>query len=384
MLLAVVQEGTATKADLATFEVAGKSGTARRTSQNAGYTAGNYTASFVGLFPGNDPQYVVLVKLDSRKGAHYAGGDIAAPVTQIVLRAALAARDAALDREGLAASEKSTLADAAATGSKDTHSAATPNVARSVRGDATIGGSRSYDPSDNLAPRGEPGSRLHRTSLTCLRRRNWPWRRVLPITPRAIPDVRRLSVREAVRALHGAGFRVRVVTARAPAHCLPPVQWPRRAPWFSSLVHWNERARRGHPEPRSTATGYSSAVNGELPVEAAGISDDSRKVQRGDLFIAVRGWNSDGHDFSMPLPSAVPPLPSSKIRRAHRFRRWSSAKGRRAAAIAAATAYRESGRNLTLLGVTGTNGKTTTTSIMRHLFDDGADPAPRLARSACW
>ena len=52
MLLAVVQEGTATRADMVTFEVAGKSGTARRTSQNAGYTAGNYTASFVGLFPG--------------------------------------------------------------------------------------------------------------------------------------------------------------------------------------------------------------------------------------------------------------------------------------------------------------------------------------------
>src|SRR4051812_15194726 len=106
MLLAVVQEGTATKADLATFDVAGKSGTARRTSRDEGYTAGNYTASFVGLFPGNDPQYVVLVKLDSPKGGHYAGGDIAAPVTQIVLRAALSARDAALNREDLAASEK--------------------------------------------------------------------------------------------------------------------------------------------------------------------------------------------------------------------------------------------------------------------------------------
>ena len=112
MLLAVVREGTATKADLATFEVAGKSGTARRTSGSAGYVAGNYTASFVGLFPGNDPQYVVLVKLDNPKGAHYAGGDIAAPVTRIVLRAALSARDAALDREGLAASEKSALAQA--------------------------------------------------------------------------------------------------------------------------------------------------------------------------------------------------------------------------------------------------------------------------------
>jgi membrane peptidoglycan carboxypeptidase len=212
MLLAVVQEGTATKADLATFEVAGKSGTARRTSQNAGYTAGNYTASFVGLFPGNDPQYVVLVKLDSPKGAHYAGGDIAAPVTQIVLRAALAARDAALDREGLAASEKSTLADAAA-GSNNTHSTATPKVAGRVRGDATDPLDRAaYDPSDNMAPPAEP----EETASYFVDLPASPKPAVaprLPITPRPIPDVRRLSVREAVRALHSAGFRVRVVTA---------------------------------------------------------------------------------------------------------------------------------------------------------------------------
>jgi cell division protein FtsI (penicillin-binding protein 3) len=216
MLLAVVQEGTATKADLATFEVAGKSGTARRTSQNAGYTAGNYTASFVGLFPGNDPQYVVLVKLDSPKGAHYAGGDIAAPVTQIVLRAALAARDAALDREGLAASEKSTLADAAAAGSNDTHSAATPKVARRARGDATDPIDRAaYDPSNNMAPPAEP----EETASYFVDLPASPKLAVaprLPITPRPIPDVRRLSVREAVRALHGAGFRVRVVTAASP------------------------------------------------------------------------------------------------------------------------------------------------------------------------
>ena len=213
MLLAVVQEGTATKADLATFEVAGKSGTARRTSHNAGYTAGNYTASFVGLFPGNDPQYVVLVKLDSPKGAHYAGGDIAAPVTQIVLRAALAARDAALDREGLAASEKSTLADAAAGGSDGKRSAATPKVARTVRGDATDPLDRAaYDPADNMAPPAE----AEETASYFVDLPASPKLAVaprLPITPRPIPDVRRLSVREAVRALHGAGFRVRVVTA---------------------------------------------------------------------------------------------------------------------------------------------------------------------------
>ena len=193
MLLAVVQEGTATKADLQTFDVAGKSGTARRTSQNSGYTAGNYTASFVGLFPGKDPQYVVLVKLDSPKGKHYTGGDIAAPVTQIVLRAALAARDAALNREDLAASEKSAVGKTAREVSRDP----TEHV------DAA-----SYDPSDNLKPReAAEGTRSYVVDLPASRSS-------APITvaPRAVPDVRGLSVREAVRALHAAGFRVRLST----------------------------------------------------------------------------------------------------------------------------------------------------------------------------
>ncbi len=208
MLLAVVQEGTATRADLATFEVAGKSGTARRTSQNAGYTNGNYTASFVGLFPGNDPQYVVLVKLDSPKGLHYAGGEIAAPVTRIVLRAALAARDAALDREALAASEKSVLAQE----HPETRSVVGARFARAGRSDATDPVDRtSYDPSDNLTPR-EPADTASYTielPTTATRVVAAPAAR----SPRAVPDVRGLSIRQAVRALHGAGFRVRLITA---------------------------------------------------------------------------------------------------------------------------------------------------------------------------
>jgi len=217
MLLAVVQEGTATKADLATFEVAGKSGTARRTSQNAGYTAGNYTASFVGLFPGNDPQYVVLVKLDRPKGAHYAGGDIAAPVTQIVLRAALAARDAALDREGLAASEKSVLAESAVGPSGKAASTSAPRLARGVRGDATNPLDRAaYDPSDNMTRREIPEETApYIVDLPASPRAAAAPRAAL--TPRPIPDVRRLSVREAVRTLHSAGFRVRVVTSASSA-----------------------------------------------------------------------------------------------------------------------------------------------------------------------
>jgi len=186
MLLAVVREGTATKADLATFAVAGKSGTARRTSLNAGYTAGNYTASFVGLFPAEDPQYVVLVKLDSPSGSRYAGGDIAAPVTRIVLRAALAARDAALNRQDLVAAGESAASPVSPARTADTS-------IRNAQADPEPMPPSSYVVRLPLKPKPTPAVR----------------------PPRMVPDVAGLTLRGAVRLLHARGFQVRVVTAPA-------------------------------------------------------------------------------------------------------------------------------------------------------------------------
>ena len=188
MLLAVVEEGTATKADLETFAVAGKSGTARRTSIDAGYTAGNYTASFVGLFPAEEPQYVVLVKLDSPTGAHYAGGDIAAPVTRIVLRAALAARDAALNRGSLVA--------AGSTTAPPSNGKRRPTDTAEKTGDAAA------------ADATPETSRFVRLPLKAA-----PKATSLPSRP--VPDVTGLTLRGAVRALHASGFQVRLVSAPA-------------------------------------------------------------------------------------------------------------------------------------------------------------------------
>ncbi len=187
MLLGVVQGGTATKADLQTFAVAGKSGTARRVTLGQGYGAGNYTASFVGLFPGDDPQYVVLVKLDSPQGAHYGGGDIAAPVTNIVLRAALAARDAALNRQSLAAAEKRDTTKRAVIAAADIH----PETVAVVSPSDSDAGSISYVV--------HLPSQSHTAPVT--------------VTPRVIPNVGAMTLRGAVHALHAAGFRVQLVNA---------------------------------------------------------------------------------------------------------------------------------------------------------------------------
>ncbi|HEY8312254.1 MAG TPA: penicillin-binding protein 2, partial [Gemmatimonadaceae bacterium] len=114
MLRDVVAGGTSTKADLATLDVAGKSGTALRNAHGH-YIAGSYTASFVGLFPDDKPQFVILVKLDNPQMGFY-GGVVAGGVTNIVLRAALAARDAALDRAELASSVHAPRLDTSAVG----------------------------------------------------------------------------------------------------------------------------------------------------------------------------------------------------------------------------------------------------------------------------
>ena len=49
-----------------------------------------------------------------------------------------------------------------------------------------------------------------------------------------------------------------------------------------------------------------------------------------------------------------------------------------------AAAFGDPRASLQLVGVTGTNGKTTTVDLLRHLLDDTAAPARRSARSACW
>ncbi|HVF38814.1 MAG TPA: penicillin-binding protein 2 [Gemmatimonadaceae bacterium] len=193
MLIGVVDSGTAVKADLATFHVAGKSGTARRTVEGRGYVAGNYTASFVGLFPGDKPQYVVLVKLDSPQGAYY-GGEIAAPVTAVVLRAALAARDAALDREALTDVER---ANAGLSANGSAESANVTEVSDGGTSPGTNGLSATLAGTP-MPPKTVPLPFAAKPAI-------------VDQSMRAVPDVGGMGLRDAVRALHRAGFRVRLV-----------------------------------------------------------------------------------------------------------------------------------------------------------------------------
>jgi cell division protein FtsI (penicillin-binding protein 3) len=180
MLRNVVEGGTAVRADLGSFALAGKTGTSRRIV-NGRYAPGQHISSFVGLFPADRPQFVILVKIINPRGA-YVGGLTAAPVTKAVLEAALASRNAALDRGSLAASRREK-----------------PPVTPGVTADSA--------PAARVASADPPGSTPFVAMLPSPRR---PPARPLP--PRAVPPVEGLPIRSAVHALNSAGFRVQLVT----------------------------------------------------------------------------------------------------------------------------------------------------------------------------
>src|SRR5919202_5662400 len=96
---AASEGGTGEEAQLVNYTVLGKTGTAVR-FENGRYVSGEYTASFAALLPADDPQLVVIVKIDNTHGKYY-GGLTAAPVTRTMLQQALASRRLALEHTAI-------------------------------------------------------------------------------------------------------------------------------------------------------------------------------------------------------------------------------------------------------------------------------------------
>jgi cell division protein FtsI/penicillin-binding protein 2 len=80
MMVAVVNEGLEGNASVAGYTIAGKTGTAQIPVPGVGYSNSESIVTFVGFLPADDPQVVVLVKLERPDG--YWGSQVAAPVFQ--------------------------------------------------------------------------------------------------------------------------------------------------------------------------------------------------------------------------------------------------------------------------------------------------------------
>lgn len=110
------------------------------------------------------------------------------------------------------------------------------------------------------------------------------------------------------------------------------------------------------------------SATADLEMEISGVSYDSRQVKPGDLFAALSGYTVDGHRF---IPQAMaagaaaalcqtPPadVPYVQVK-----------DSRRALAAAGANFFGHPSKAMTMVGVTGTNGKTTTTYLLKAILE---------------
>lgn len=161
---AVGTSGTGERAQLIGYELAGKTGTARRTER--GHYVAGYSASFAAIWPIDRPQLVAIVTIDDPSGAYY-GGETAAPLTKSMLEEAITSRNRALDFNRLAL------------------------------GGTTVAAALPARPSPVPDPE---------TPVIAV---PWPQQESSPAAPSTtIPDVAGQSVRAAALTLHRSGFRV--------------------------------------------------------------------------------------------------------------------------------------------------------------------------------
>jgi len=113
------------------------------------------------------------------------------------------------------------------------------------------------------------------------------------------------------------------------------------------------------------------AIRGNRDVAVKAIVIDSRKIEKGSMFIAVKGEKVDGHDFiqqSIDKGAAIivsEALPQT-LQDVVTYIQVKNAQ--EATAYIAHNFYDEPSRRLKLVGVTGTNGKTTIATLLFKLF----------------
>jgi len=114
-----------------------------------------------------------------------------------------------------------------------------------------------------------------------------------------------------------------------------------------------------------------ASVDGPRDVEASGIAYDSRRVGPGDVFVAVRGEQLDGNRFAREAirRGATAVVSASRRPEGLTGATWIQVPDeRRAMARMAAELHRHPDREIPVVGITGTNGKTTTAYLLESIL----------------
>src|SRR5262249_11515771 len=114
------------------------------------------------------------------------------------------------------------------------------------------------------------------------------------------------------------------------------------------------------------------AQSGNLETDISDVQYDSRRVVPGTLFVAMRGETTDGNRYIDAAlgKGAVAVISDSAQERPRQAVPWARVgHGRRALGIASANFFQHPAKKLKLVGVTGTNGKTTTTFLLEGMLN---------------
>jgi len=110
--------------------------------------------------------------------------------------------------------------------------------------------------------------------------------------------------------------------------------------------------------------------NANADIDITGIAYDSRKVKSGFLFVCIDGVEDDGHKYLTKAweNGAVAAIVSKDVENRGNFVVFTS-DARKALAQASANFYRNPSKELELIGLTGTKGKTTTAFMIKYILD---------------
>ncbi|MFN0092306.1 MAG: UDP-N-acetylmuramoyl-L-alanyl-D-glutamate--2,6-diaminopimelate ligase [Acidimicrobiales bacterium] len=123
-----------------------------------------------------------------------------------------------------------------------------------------------------------------------------------------------------------------------------------------------------------SALGPTVSAQGGLDTEIRGIAYDSRRVQPGDLFCCLVGEQEDGHRFAPQAVEAGAAALLVERRLALPVPQLVAADARAAMALASVELYGSPASALTVVGVTGTNGKTTVTHLLAQILEAAGLP----------
>jgi len=111
-------------------------------------------------------------------------------------------------------------------------------------------------------------------------------------------------------------------------------------------------------------------MRADADTEIASVSYDSRNTRRSDLFVAIKGFESDGHRFIGAAMSAGAAAVVCEEKPAENIPYVLVENSREALALISRSYFGDPSSKMTMIGVTGTNGKTTTTMLIKHVVED--------------